>query len=157
MKLSLGVVLLVALAGCGAPPTGSAPAAQPSDEPGPRLERIECHVAYNPHRPGRSVDLSVEAGEGRDTDRVRFREMVMRITYFDDGFESPAFNAVVRSRGENEAISARLYQFERTSDEQGSPPKRPENEFVGGHGFTGLAYEFDPDSKAELQYFCTAS
>lgn len=146
---------LFALVACGSPSTGIAPGAQPtgSDE---QLERIDCHVAYNPQRPGRTVDLSVAAAEGRQSDRVRFRQMTMRITYFDDGFESPAFNAIVKSTGEKEAISARLYQFERTGGQESAPPKRPANEFVGGHGFTGLAYEFDPDSSAELQYYCEA-
>lgn len=88
---------------------------------------------------------------------MRFGQMRARISYFDDGFESPAFNVVVRSPGHKEDITARLYQLERMSDEPSAPAKRPESEFVGGHGFTGLGYVFDPDSKAELQYWCEAS
>jgi hypothetical protein len=28
------------------------------------------------------------------------------------------------------------------------------NQFIGGHGFTGLVYVYHPSSDAELQYFC---
>jgi hypothetical protein len=31
-----------------------------------------------------------------------------------------------------------------------------DDQFIGGHGFTGLAYVFHPDSGAEIQYFCGA-
>ncbi|HUV93017.1 MAG TPA: hypothetical protein VMV80_08020 [Anaerolineales bacterium] len=30
----------------------------------------------------------------------------------------------------------------------------PQNQFIGGHGFTGLNYSYQPDSGAELQYWC---
>ena len=32
----------------------------------------------------------------------------------------------------------------------------PSNQFVGGHGFTGLNYSYHPDSSAELQFWCEA-
>ena len=154
MKATLAATVFVALASCGGSSQGVMPTAQPS-EGGEAMERIDCHVSYNPQRTGRSADLSV-ATQRIDEDRVRFNEMSVRIRYFDDGFESPAFNVITKSTGKKEDISARLYQFQRTSDEPRAPAKRPENEFVGGHGFTGLAYEFDPDSKAELQFWCEA-
>jgi hypothetical protein len=28
------------------------------------------------------------------------------------------------------------------------------DQFIGGHGFTGLAYVFHPASGGEIQYFC---
>jgi hypothetical protein len=43
-------------------------------------------------------------------------------------------------------ISRQLFQFD---------PQNPlENQFIGGHGFTGLNYLFHPDSAAEMQFFC---
>ena len=152
------VLVPVALVACGSPSAGITPTAQQSSS-GDELQRIDCQVAYNPARTGKSATLTVPVGQDgaqQHTDSVRFRQMAMRISYFDDGFETPAFNAVVKSTGAMEDISARLYQLERVSDEQGAPAKRPDNEFVGGHGFTGLAYEFDPDSRAEIQYWCEA-
>ena len=155
MKRSLFLLVPFALAACGSPSAGIAPAAQPSDGSGERLERIDCHVAYNPNKTGETAELSVVA-EGSQKDSVKFRKLSMRISYFDDGFESPAFNAVVRSLEAKKDISARLYQLQRTGDGAEAPAQKPENEFVGGHGFTGLAYEFDPGSKAQLQYYCEA-
>ena len=45
-------------------------------------------------------------------------------------------------------LASQLYQMSKTE-----PPK---NEFIGGHGFTGLAYAFHPTSRTELQYWCVA-
>jgi hypothetical protein len=151
-------VIFAILGACGS--SGSVtPTAQPSDGSAEKLESISCTFSYVPRagREGRQETLSVETEQGSQGQAVRFGQMVARISYFDDGFESPAFNVVVRSPGHKEDITARLYQLERTSDEPSAPAKRPENEFVGGHGFTGLGYVFDPDSKAELQYWCEAS
>lgn len=164
MKLSLGAALLVSLTACGDPSIGSAPAAQPSSEPGTRLERIECTIAYrgNPQKPGREERLTVAAERDGQIhkDASRFKHMSVRITYFDDGYETPVFNVVVRSPGDGD-ITAKAYQLQRIGeqggpDQQGGEARRPENEFVGGHGFTGLGYVFDTDSKAEIQYFCEA-
>ena len=157
MKRLLLLIVPLALTACGSPSAGITPAAQPSSS-GQELQRIDCQVFYNPARNGRSETLSVPAndGEWQHKDSARFREMSVRISYFDDGFESPVFNVVTKSTGAKEDISARLYQLERVSEQEGGPAKRPENEFVVGQGFTGLAYEFDPDSRAEIQYYCEA-
>jgi hypothetical protein len=45
-------------------------------------------------------------------------------------------------------IVAQLFQL---PDDAG-----PRDQFVGGHGFTGLTYAYDPVSGAELQYWCEA-
>jgi hypothetical protein len=162
MKLSLGAASLVGLVACGSP--SSMPAAQPSDGGGEKLERIECTIAYrgNPDRPGREERLMVPAERDGQIhkDAARFKHMSARITYFDDGYETPVFNVVVRSPGSGD-IAAKSYQLQRLGeqggpDTQGGDAGKPENEFVGGHGFTGLGYVFDPDSKAEVQYFCEA-
>ena len=36
------------------------------------------------------------------------------------------------------------------------PDAGPTDQFVGGHGFTGLTSAYDPVSGAELQYWCEA-
>ena len=47
------------------------------------------------------------------------------------------------------ALSRTLYQLSRQQPLQ--------NQFDGGHGFTGLVYVRAPTSAAELQYWCTAN
>ena len=160
MNPKLLAIIFAFLAACGS--SGSVtPTTQPSDGSDKKLESITCTFSFVARAggPGREETLAVDAGQDsqEDRDSVRFGQMRARISYFDDGFESPAFNVVVRSPGHKEDITARLYQLERMSDEPSAPAKRPDNEFVGGHGFTGLGYVFDPDSKAELQYWCEAS
>ena len=127
---------------------------------GETLEGIDCTASYRPRpgSPGTEETLSVEAEQDSQihADRARFRHMSVKITYFDDGFESPAFNVIVRSPGRPKDLAARLYQFQRVGDEAEAPAEKPDNEFVGGHGFTGLGYVFDVDSRAEIQYFCNA-
>ena len=48
---------------------------------------------------------------------------------------------------ESEPLVTQLYQLPEGA--------WPEDQFVGGHGFTGLTYAYDPVSGAELQYWCS--
>jgi hypothetical protein len=52
----------------------------------------------------------------------------------------------VTPTGEDRELMVQLFQF---AEDDG-----PTDQFVGGHGFTGLTYAFDPVSGAELQYWC---
>lgn len=54
----------------------------------------------------------------------------------------------VTPTGEDNVLVSQLYQLPEDSG--------PANQFVGGHGFTGLNYSYDPVSGAELQYWCEA-
>ncbi len=54
----------------------------------------------------------------------------------------------VTPTGEQGVIVSQLFQLAVDSG--------PDNQFVGGHGFTGLSYAYDPVSGAELQYWCEA-
>ncbi len=47
------------------------------------------------------------------------------------------------------SLSATFYQLPSDSGTQ--------NQFIGGYGFTGLNYSYQPDSGAELQYWCAAT
>lgn len=55
----------------------------------------------------------------------------------------------VTDAAETAVSHSTLYQLE--------PDSGPQNQFVGGHGFTGLNYSYAPGSTAELQYWCEAS
>jgi hypothetical protein len=52
----------------------------------------------------------------------------------------------VTPTGTQDVIVSHLFQLSQDSG--------PTNQFVGGHGFTGLNYAYDPVSGAELQYWC---
>ena len=54
----------------------------------------------------------------------------------------------VTPSGEDGEIVSQLFQL--------PPDSGPTNQFVGGHGFTGLNYAYDSASGAELQYWCEA-
>lgn len=52
------------------------------------------------------------------------------------------------STGDTVVLHTTLYQLPLDSG--------PQNQFIGGHGFTGLNYSYAPASGAELQYWCVA-
>lgn len=66
--------------------------------------------------------------------------------YQDDQFEGRTLVIAVNAVDTERQLNGQLYQMDR---QQGT-----RNQFVGGHGFTGLAYVYHPESQAELQYFC---
>ncbi|MGE3962059.1 MAG: hypothetical protein AB7F65_10290 [Dehalococcoidia bacterium] len=67
---------------------------------------------------------------------------------FSDGREDGerSLRVWVTRTAEPEPLVTHLYQL----PEDGWP----RDQFVGGHGFTGLNYAYDPVSGAELQYWC---
>ena len=71
-----------------------------------------------------------------------------RVLYWDDRYEGRTLIAYVYSTSTGKLIEETLFQLDRQ--------KGPLNQFVGGHGFTGLHYVYAPDSAAELQYWCSA-
>jgi hypothetical protein len=54
----------------------------------------------------------------------------------------------VTDAAETAVAHSTLYQFE--------PDSGPQNQFVGGHGFTGLNAAYQASSGAELKYWCAA-
>jgi hypothetical protein len=59
-----------------------------------------------------------------------------------------AFRSSVRAKSPRTVLHSTLYQLPLDSG--------PQNQFVGGHGFTGLNYSYAPGSTAELQFWCEA-
>ncbi len=66
--------------------------------------------------------------------------------YLGDQFEGPSLSISVVALDTGDEIVRQLYQI----DQQ----KGLVNQFIGGHGFTGLWSMFTTSSTAELQYFC---
>jgi pantothenate kinase-related protein Tda10 len=64
--------------------------------------------------------------------------------------------------GKTTLIAAWLRQLQAAADTQicwlslDEDDSDPQNQFVGGRGFTGLHYSYQPNSGAELQFWCEA-
>lgn len=116
-----------------------------------RAAVIECTTAYR---------VST-ADELTGTDSVRFddEQSTQSIPYiylefhaeYQPGFEDNerSLRVWVTPTASQKVLAVQLYQL--PADEG------PVDQFVGGHGFTGLNYVYDPASGAELQYWCEAS
>ena len=109
--------------------------------------RIECQAFYR-------SSVTESLGEGTtaildtdgDLEAIRFEDMVVNARYQDEAFEGRSLFVTVVDRETGDQIAGHLYQMERD--------QKIGNPFLGGHGFTGLAYVYHPTSQAELQYFC---
>ena len=85
--------------------------------------------------------------EGNDRIVNQFETMVFEAQFQDDEYEGRALSIAVTNLDSGNEITRQLYQFD---------PQNPvENQFIGSHGFTGLNYVFQPDSSADMQFFCS--
>lgn len=119
----------------------------------PRAAQITCHTTYRPSVtvpiesegsvviPG-DIDAEYEAPESGDL-RLQARYW----TGAADG--ERALQLLVTPAGAAEPLLTHLYQLPQDSG--------PQNQFAGGHGFTGLIYVYHPTSGAELQFWCEAA
>ncbi len=122
----------------------------------PLAESIICTAAYRS-----SVEVSIEGEETLtftdvdDEQSVAFGEMTFHAAYDAGGADNERnlrvwvtdTSASLSTGAADTAVThSTLFQFETDSG--------PQNQFVGGHGFTGLNYNYAPNSTAELQYWC---
>ena len=136
-------LLLVACGGGGE----TAPSAS-SGQAVPLAESISCTAAYRS-----SVEVGIEQEETftftdvDDEQSGAFADMTFHAAYDAGGADNERNLRVwVTDAAETAVYHSTLFQFE--------PDSRPQNQFVGGHGFTGLNYSYAPGSTAELQYWC---
>lgn len=131
-------LVLVLLAGCSldAPDGGPSSAVD---------EGVICNVAYRtsveePLTPVQTFELGPGSGE-----EIRaFADLALHLHYTRDEFEGNSLVAFVTPPGSEERLGAQLYQF----------GEGPVSNFAGDHGFTGLVYQYHPESGSELQYWC---
>lgn len=141
--LILVSLLLVACGGIGGTNTAVSP---------PKAETITCTAAYRS-----SVEVGIEREEtltfgDSDTEQsVAFADMTFHTAYSTGAADNERALRLWVTRGGEEAMvsHATLYQLPQDSG--------PQNQFVGGHGFTGLNYSYHPDSGAEMQFWCEGS
>jgi hypothetical protein len=116
----------------------------------PQSATITCHTAY---RSSVSVPIEREQtltfGVGDDADSVAFTDLTFLAQYSSGEMNRErALRLWVTATGETAEITSQLYQLPLDSG--------PQNQFIGGHGFTGLNYVYHPRTGAELQFWCTA-
>lgn len=132
------LIILVALAGC------STSAGQAGSIP----DTISCEVYYR-LAPGTSLDgSSFDLSTAGDQETLAFEDMAFAATSISDVGEGQSLSIVVTDATSGAELTRALYQFD--------PEGGLGDQFVGGHGFTGLAYVFRPASGGEIQYFCGA-
>ena len=139
ITLLLLPLILLGCSSAGPDPDGT------SGDPG----AVVCETFY---RPGAGQPLAAAPPitlTGNERKAETFAAMSFEAFYQEDEFEGQALAIVVGDLEAGREISRQLYQFD--------PQNPPENQFIGGHGFTGLNYVFHPGSNAELQYYCRVS
>ncbi|MCB9007309.1 MAG: hypothetical protein H6656_08125 [Ardenticatenaceae bacterium] len=133
-----GMVLI--LAACG----GGGETAVPA-----KAQQISCTAAYRS-----SVQVGIEREETltfTDADAeqsVAFADLIFHAAYHTGAADNERNLRVWVTDSNDDLLHATLYQLETSSG--------PQNQFVGGHGFTGLTYSYHPTSGAEMQFWCEA-
>lgn len=122
------------------------------DQAGTIPDEVSCEAFYRPS-PGESFEestltLSTVPEQGSVTASAEFDDMRAEATFISDAGEGKSLSIVIVDLTTGAELSRGLYQL----DSQ----KGLTDQFVGGHGFTGLAYVYHPTSDSEVQYFCTA-
>ena len=118
----------------------------------PKATEIKCTVAYRS-----AVTVPIEQEEVlvfADADaeqQVVFDDAVFHAAYNSGDFNGErSLRLWVTESAESDVVyQSQLFQLDLNSG--------PLNQFVGGHGFTGLHYSYHPDSGSETQYWCEAS
>ena len=134
------LILIIFATSCSSPST--------PDVGGGAIEgSINCHAFYR-LTPGEGLTeapnmaLSMEG----DLEFIKFENMEIRAQTFADQFEGQSLSIAITNLDDNTELNRYLYQLDQS--------KGLSNQFIGGHGFTGLNYIFHPVGEAEMQFFC---
>lgn len=125
---------------------GASPITQPAE-----ATAITCTAAYRAN-----VSQSIEREESLVfTDRNEEQSIVFPALVFHAAYQTGevdherALRLWVTDAERGTTYQTQLYQLDFASG--------PQNQFRGGHGFTGLSYSYHPTSGAEMQFWCEAS
>lgn len=143
MNLGWILVLLLLATSCSSIST-------PVDE-GTAIEgSINCHAFYRAASgealsEAPTMTLSMDG----DLEFIQFDNMEFRVQFFADQFEGQSLSISITNLDNNSELGRYLYQLDQS--------KGLKNQFIGGHGFTGLNYIYHPNGEAEMQFFCDVS
>ena len=130
------VLLIILLSACG----GAGATA-------PKAERISCTVAYRATvEQGIEQEETISFNEKDSEQSIAFADMVFHAVYSAGGADNERNLRIWVTDATDTVTQSALYQLPVNSG--------PQNQFIGGHGFTGLNYSYAPDSPAELQFWC---
>ena len=153
LLLPLPLLLTLLLAACGGDDNGDADTTAPSHPPTSPATSPTGPPSPNPSsKSSTSTSLSRATSKGPPTPTPgspppQHHLAFDRLTLAAGPFEGPARSIQVFPTGSSDPLARTLYQLPRTQ------PLR--DQFIGGHGFTGLVFVQDPTSGAEIQYFCS--
>jgi hypothetical protein len=82
-----------------------------------------------------------------DLEFIQFDNLEFRVQTFADQFEGQSLSISITDLDNRVELNRYLYQLDRS--------KGLVNQFIGGHGFTGLNYVFHPNGESEMQFFCS--
>ena len=142
--------LVIALAACGSNDKASSSAVGPGTTGEVVALTVECTTAYRDEaREPLSTGMVTLSSAVPETEIELGTLKFGAIYYSGERSGEGRFLKISLTTSDGEPLSEHLYQMLKT--------ELPANEFSGGHGFTGLAYMYDPSSQTEVQYWCTAS
>ncbi len=141
MRKFIVLLFVLMLAACG-------DSSDASDIAGARSDVIVCTAAYRSSVSGpieREESLTFEDADAEQT--LTFSDLVFHAAYDAGEVDNErTLRTWVTAIDESVTYNSQLYQLPLDSG--------PENQFIGGHGFTGLNYTYHPASSAELQFWC---
>jgi hypothetical protein len=147
VAVAASLVLLVACARTGQPQDTIRPDTSTPASAGPAVDvELTCEVFFRS-----AVTAQLDQGEvvtlvaDGDVARVERDPLTFEAAYTDDEFDGRSVS--IRITEGDRAVMSHLLQMARD--------RAPENQFVGGHGFSGLLYAYSAEG-AEMQYWCQA-
>lgn len=113
-----------------------------------RASHIVCSTAYRLSSSDPLTDVDTMTLQDEDaTQSIPYIYLELHASYTTGNTDGErSLRLWVTPTGEDRVLVNHLFQLPADSG--------PADQFVGDHGFTGLASAFDPVSGAELQYWC---
>lgn len=141
--IGLLAALLLVLAACGA-----SAGEDNGDEAGTIPDTVSCALFYRPAAGVSFEESTLSLATNGDQGASDFDDIRFEATLISDVGEGKSLSIAVTDLAAGAELTRQLYQFDLLQGLR--------DQFIGGHGFTGLAYVFHPTSGSELQYFCGA-
>ena len=108
---------------------------------------VNCQVFYRDSAGGALSEApTMTLSTSGDLEFVQFENMEFRVQFFADQTEGQSLSITITNLDSRTELNRYLYQLDQS--------KGLVNQFIGGHGFTGLNYVFHPNGESEMQFFC---